>query len=114
MDGITFIRELRSVPKFTDTPIVMITSIQTDEVRMKALEASATDFLPKRPQAMEMSVRLRNLIKLGLEQFPLNLQHIRSCGSSWRIHLAGRHREDMRCGSRGSRPSARRPFGATL
>ena len=72
MDGITFIRELRSVPKFTDTPIVMITSIQTDEVRMKALEAGATDFLPKRPQAMEMSVRLRNLIELGLAVRKLN------------------------------------------
>jgi putative two-component system response regulator len=44
----------------------MITSIQTDAIRMKALEAGATDFLPKRPQAMEMNIRLRNLIKLGV------------------------------------------------
>ena len=72
MDGITFIRELRSLAKFADIPIVMITSIQTDEVRMKALEAGATDFLPKRPQAMEMSVRLRNLIKLGFAVRKLN------------------------------------------
>ncbi|MDB5533222.1 MAG: hypothetical protein JWO28_1537 [Hyphomicrobiales bacterium] len=66
MDGITFIRELRALPKFADIPIVMITSIQTDAIRMKALEAGATDFLPKRPQAMEMNIRLRNLIKLGV------------------------------------------------
>jgi putative two-component system response regulator len=72
MDGIAFIRELRSVPKFVDIPIVMVTSIQTDEVRMKALEAGATDFLPKRPQAMEMSIRLRNLIKLGFAVRKLN------------------------------------------
>jgi len=72
MDGITFIGELRSLPKFADIPIVMITSIQTDEVRMKALEAGATDFLPKRPQAMEMTVRLRNLIKLGFAVRKLN------------------------------------------
>jgi putative two-component system response regulator len=65
MDGISFIRELRSLPQFSDIPVVMITSIQTDEVRLKALEAGATDFLPKRPQARELSVRLRNLIKLG-------------------------------------------------
>src|SRR3984893_4147662 len=58
MDGITFIGELRSLPKFADIPIVMITSIQTDEVRMKALQAGGTDFMPKRPQAMEMTVRL--------------------------------------------------------
>ena len=74
MDGITFIRELRSLPKFADIPIVMVTSIQTDEVRMRALEAGATDFLPKRPQAMEMNVRLRNLIKLGAAVRKLNNQ----------------------------------------
>jgi putative two-component system response regulator len=72
MDGITFIRELRSLPKFADIPIVMVTSIQTDEVRLKALEAGATDFLPKRPQAMEMNVRLRNLIRLGFAVRKLN------------------------------------------
>jgi putative two-component system response regulator len=72
MDGITLIRELRSLPKFADVPIVMITSIQTDEVRIRALEAGATDFLPKRPQAMEMNVRLRNLIRLGFAVRKLN------------------------------------------
>ena len=56
MDGITFIRNFVSFPSFADIPIVMITSIQTDEVMMEALEAGATDFLPKRPQAMEMTV----------------------------------------------------------
>lgn len=72
MDGITLIRELRSLPRFADVPIVMITSIQTDEVRIRALEAGATDFLPKRPQAMEMNVRLRNLIRLGFAVRKLN------------------------------------------
>src|SRR5690348_12953310 len=65
MDGISLIRELRRVPRLTDIPIVMITSIQSDEVKMQALEAGATDFLPKRPQSVEMKVRLRNLIRLG-------------------------------------------------
>jgi len=72
MDGITFIRKLRSLPSFADIPIVMITSIETDEVRMKALEAGATDFLSKRPQALEISVRLRNLVRLGLAVRKLN------------------------------------------
>jgi putative two-component system response regulator len=72
MDGITFIRKLRSLPNFADIPMVMITSIETDEVRMKALEAGATDFLSKRPQALEISVRLRNLVRLGLAVRKLN------------------------------------------
>ena len=72
MDGITFIRKLRSLPNFADIPIVMITSIETDEVRMKALEAGATDFLSKRPQALEIRIRLRNLVRLGVAVRKLN------------------------------------------
>jgi two-component system, response regulator RpfG len=72
IDGITFIRKLRSRPNFADIPIVMITSIETDEIRMRALEAGATDFLSKRPQALEIRVRLRNLVKLGLAVRKLN------------------------------------------
>jgi putative two-component system response regulator len=72
MDGISFIRALRTFPQFAEIPFVMITSIEDDDVRMKALEAGATDFLPKRPQSLEMQVRLRNLIRLGLAVRKLN------------------------------------------
>jgi putative two-component system response regulator len=66
MDGINFIRAFRALPRCADVPIAMITSRQTDEVKMEALEAGATDFLPKQPQSVEMTVRLRNLIRLGV------------------------------------------------
>jgi putative two-component system response regulator len=72
MDGITLIRQLRGLPKFADIPIVMVTSTESDDVRMKALEAGATDFVSKRPQALEMNVRLRNLVRLGLAARKLN------------------------------------------
>jgi len=72
MDGISFIRELRRMPNCGDIPIVMITSIESDEVRMQALEAGATDFLPKRPQSLEVQVRLRNLVRLGVAVRKLN------------------------------------------
>lgn len=74
MDGIALIRELRSLPRFSDIPIAMVTSIEADDVRLRALEAGATDFLPKRPQAIEFGVRLRNLIKLGSAVRKLNNQ----------------------------------------
>ncbi|WP_407177441.1 HD-GYP domain-containing protein [Bradyrhizobium sp. STM 3562] len=72
MDGIAFIRTLRSLPRCAEIPVVMITSIEDDEVRMQALQAGATDFLPKRPQSLEMRVRLRNLVRLGLAVRKLN------------------------------------------
>jgi two-component system, response regulator RpfG len=74
IDGISFIRELRTFSNYVDIPIVMITSIETEDVRIRALEAGATDFLPKRPQATELTVRLRNLIRLGASVRKLNNQ----------------------------------------
>lgn len=72
MDGIGFIRAFRRLPGCTDIPIAMITSRQTDDVKMEALQAGATDFLPKQPQSLEMTVRLRNLIQLGAAVRKLN------------------------------------------
>nr|WP_167406720.1 HD domain-containing phosphohydrolase [Bradyrhizobium forestalis] len=72
MDGISFIRSFRRLPGCADTPIAMITSRQTDDVKMEALQAGATDFLPKQPQSVEMTVRLRNLIQLGAAVRKLN------------------------------------------
>jgi putative two-component system response regulator len=54
----------------------MVTSIETEDVRIRALQAGATDFLPKRPQATELTVRLRNLIKLGASVRKLNNQTV--------------------------------------
>jgi len=72
MDGISFIRTLRTLPGCVDIPIAMITSRQTDDIKMEALQAGATDFLPKAPQSVEMTVRLRNLIQLGAAVRKLN------------------------------------------
>ena len=66
LDGISFIRELRAMPRFSDIPIAMITSVESDDVRLLALDAGATDFLSKQQKPLETHVRLRNLVKLGL------------------------------------------------
>lgn len=72
MDGIQFIRELRALAGFSETPVAMITSIEADDVKLRALEAGATDFLPKRPNSVEVRVRLRNLVSLGQAVSRLN------------------------------------------
>lgn len=65
MDGITFIRQMRAVPHYAQVPIVMITSDVSDAARLAALDAGATDFLDKRSNGVELSVRLRNQISLA-------------------------------------------------
>ncbi|WP_018262596.1 HD-GYP domain-containing protein [Methylobacterium sp. WSM2598] len=65
MDGICFIRKVREIPHYAQVPIVMITSDVTDEIKQAALEAGATDFLAKRTRGVELTVRLRNFIRLA-------------------------------------------------
>ena len=65
MDGITLIRELRAIGHYAQVPIAMIAADASDEVRMAALDAGATDFLDKRAKGIELSVRLRNLVRLA-------------------------------------------------
>ncbi|MCJ2011765.1 HD domain-containing phosphohydrolase [Methylobacterium sp. J-076] len=65
MDGISLIRELRTIAHYAQVPIAMITADASEVVRLAALEAGATDFLDKRAKGIEMSVRLRNLVRLA-------------------------------------------------
>ena len=47
MDGITFIKALRGLPKFTSTPILMLTTVHNDEVKAQGKEAGANGWLVK-------------------------------------------------------------------
>lgn len=74
MDGVELIRCLRDMPDYAQVPIVMITTSVDEDVRIRALEAGATDFLPKSPLAAELKVRVRNLIKMSTAVRKLNDQ----------------------------------------
>jgi putative two-component system response regulator len=65
MDGITFIRRMRTIRHYAQVPVVMVTNDISDAVRLAALEAGATDFLDKSMQGIELTVRLRNMIRLA-------------------------------------------------
>ena len=65
MDGVAFIRLLRDRPNYAQVPIVMLTASSSQAVRLQALEAGATDFLPKTSSGFELSVKLRNLVALS-------------------------------------------------
>jgi two-component system chemotaxis response regulator CheY len=47
MDGITFIKTLRGLPKYATTPILMLTTVHTDEQKAQGKEAGATGWLVK-------------------------------------------------------------------
>ena len=67
MDGISLIKAAREY--YPDIPIVMITAVTSDnELKLRALESGATDFLSKPLNLPEFSARVRNLIKLRQSQ----------------------------------------------
>ncbi|CAG0948722.1 Cyclic di-GMP phosphodiesterase response regulator RpfG [Methylophilaceae bacterium] len=64
MNGIEFIRSLRSLPDYAQIPTIMIT-VNTDlETRHIALESGVTDFLTKPVNRFECSARCKNLLTI--------------------------------------------------
>jgi putative two-component system response regulator len=63
-NGIEFIQHYRRVYPKADTPIVMITGEQDRDVRHRALESGASDFLNKPADPVEFLTRIRNLLAL--------------------------------------------------
>ncbi len=64
MDGIEVIRRLRRIFGYEDVPIICITVVSDRDVRYRALEAGATDFLIRPIDRLECGARCRNLLSL--------------------------------------------------
>ena len=65
LDGIEFIRLLRQVPGKEGVPILMITANDQKQVRYRALEVGATDFLTKPVDKVEFLARANNMLVLS-------------------------------------------------
>jgi len=64
IDGIEFMRRLRQIPERSDTPVVMVTADTESDIRHRALEFGAQDFLTKPVDKVELTARVRNLLAL--------------------------------------------------
>ncbi|OFZ67708.1 MAG: Fis family transcriptional regulator [Betaproteobacteria bacterium RBG_16_56_24] len=47
MDGLTLIRTLRTLPQFTSTPILMLTTESSDDMKVQGKSAGATGWIVK-------------------------------------------------------------------
>jgi two-component system response regulator RpfG len=68
MDGVEFTQWLRNIPSCVDVPVIIITCIDDQTTKYRALEAGATDFLTKPIDHNECRARCRNLLKLRQQQ----------------------------------------------
>lgn len=68
MNGVEFTHWLRNTPSCVDVPVVIITCMDDQTTKYRALEAGATDFLTKPIDHHECRARCRNLLKLREQQ----------------------------------------------
>jgi putative two-component system response regulator len=80
MDGIRFTRSIRAMEHHSESPILMVTGTNDEQIRIEALEAGATDFLSKSGNRLEMQVKLKNLVALARALKTLD-DHVQSLAS---------------------------------
>ncbi len=64
LDGFSLCQLLRADPELGDVPIIMLTSLEDEESRIKAIELGADEFLTKPVNEAELRARVRNIIQL--------------------------------------------------
>jgi putative two-component system response regulator len=72
MDGLEFIARLRQQEEMREVPVVVVTTADVKEIRQKALELGAIDFLTKPVDGHELMARARNLLALRQSQLTLH------------------------------------------
>lgn len=64
IDGLTLCRELKSNPRTRFVPIVIVTALDSEEEKLKAIEAGADDFVSKPYNAVVLLTRVRSLLRI--------------------------------------------------
>lgn len=72
MDGYEVCDQLKSDPETTNIPVVIVTALSDRNSKLKGLNVGANDFLTKPIDRSELTIRVRNLLKIkGYEDFML-------------------------------------------
>lgn len=90
IDGIEFIKKLKTCKDKKDIPMLMVTANDQNDVRYTALEAGATDFLNKPIDKTEFIIRVRNMLALRSHQSKL------ADKANWLAHEVQKATKDIR------------------
>lgn len=64
MDGYEACRSIKTDIETTNIPIIMVTALSDRESRLKGLAVSANDFLSKPIDQTELTIRVKNLLRI--------------------------------------------------
>jgi signal transduction histidine kinase len=65
MDGFEICRKIRSSPKLSDVPIVIITGLDDPDSRLRGFQAGADDFLTKPVEQVILVARIQNILRMS-------------------------------------------------
>ena len=68
LDGFDVCRRIRLDPHGKDVPVIMVTTLETRDHRLRAVEAGANDFIAKRVDETELRIRAASLLKMKAAQ----------------------------------------------
>ena len=94
LDGAEFIRRFRTLESCADVPVMVITAYEDKDLRYRALEAGATDYLLSPVDHHEFRVRSRNLLTLRQQQ--LLLKQRATSLEERMIEEERRHQDELR------------------
>ena len=72
MDGFEVCRRIRASREYSHLPVVMVTALQSTEDRVQAIEAGADDFLTKPVEAVEVTARVKSLVRVKRQREALD------------------------------------------
>jgi len=77
MDGYETCSHIRKDPELKNIPIIMVTALNDRDSKLKGLSAGANDFLSKPIDKTELTIRVKNLLKIkAFDNFLLNHNQI--------------------------------------
>ena len=67
MDGIEATRRIKEIPELTEIPVAMVTVKDNEDSLVRAFEVGAFDFISKPVNKVELSVRVRSILRFKAE-----------------------------------------------
>lgn len=72
VDGLTLIKQYRSNPSTSETPLIMLTNEEDPEIKAQSFSLGANDYLIKVPDKIELIARIRHHSKAYINQLQRN------------------------------------------
>ncbi len=120
MTGFDVCAQLKANPRTAHVPVVMVTSLDNSEDRVKGLECGADDFLTKPVGHVALLTRVKNLLRLKMvtDELELRAEALESVGLSATAILADKREvygrilvvDDRENSTRAIRQALQRPF----